>query len=112
MAEGGPELEVCVLGEGVEVGADGAFEEGGVLGDDGEAGAEVLETDVGDVLVVDYYRACAGCGVSMVFVLTGLRWVVLTAGDLIEPEQGGDDTRLSSARPADDANVLATLDMH
>ena len=57
MAEGGPELEVCVLGKGVEVGADGAFEEGGVLGDDGEAGAEVLETDVGDVLVVDYNGA-------------------------------------------------------
>lgn len=48
----------------------------------------------------------------MVFVLTGLRWVVLTVGDLIEPEQGGDDTRLSCARPADDSNVLATLDMH
>ena len=42
----------------------------------------------------------------------GLRWVVLTAGDLIEPEQGGNDTRFSSARPADDSNVLATLDIH
>ena len=48
----------------------------------------------------------------MVFVLTGLRWVGLTAGDLIEPEQGGDDTRLSRARSADDSNVLATSDMH
>ena len=64
-AEGGPELEVCVFGEGVEVGADGAFEEVGVLGDDGEAGAEVLETDLGDVLVVNYDGACGGCEVSM-----------------------------------------------
>lgn len=60
LAEGGPEFQVGVLGEGVEVGADGAVEEGGVLGDDGEAGAEVLQADAGDVLVVDYYGACGG----------------------------------------------------
>ena len=68
LAKGGPELEVCVFGERVEVGADGASEEVGVLRDDGEAGAEVLETDLGNVLVVDYDGACAGCGVSMVLV--------------------------------------------
>ena len=62
MAEGGPELEVGVLGEGVEVGANGAFEEVGVLRDDGEAGAEILEADLRDILVVDDYGACAEIG--------------------------------------------------
>ena len=60
LAEGRPEFQVCVLGERVEVGADSAFEEVGVLGDDCEAGAEVLEADAGDVLVINYYGACSG----------------------------------------------------
>ena len=40
--EGFTELGVGELVEGVEVGADGAGEEDGVLGDDGETGAQVM----------------------------------------------------------------------
>jgi hypothetical protein len=43
--QGFVELEVRELVEGVEVGADCAREENGVLGDDGKAGAEVVEFD-------------------------------------------------------------------
>ncbi len=55
VAEGGVGLVV----EGVEVGADGAGEEDGILWDDGEAGAEVVELDLGDVDAVDVDAAGA-----------------------------------------------------
>ena len=53
LAERGPELEVRVLVEGVEVRSDGAFEQRGVLGDDGELGPEVVESNLADVNAVD-----------------------------------------------------------
>jgi hypothetical protein len=58
--EGFAELLVGEFVEGVEVGADGAGEEDGVLRDDGEAGAEVVEFDGGDVDAVDDDTACSG----------------------------------------------------
>ncbi len=53
LAERGPELEVGVFVEGVEVGADRASEEGGVLRDDGQTGSQVVESDGGDVDAID-----------------------------------------------------------
>lgn len=35
-----------------------------------------------------------------------------TAGDLIEPEECRDDTRLPRTCPTNDSNVLAALDVH
>ncbi len=45
LGEDGEDVLVCILGEGVEVGAYGSGEEDGVLGDDGEAAAEIGEFD-------------------------------------------------------------------
>lgn len=56
VAQGG----VGVVVEGVEVGADGAREEDGVLRDDGEARAQVVQVDLGNVLPVDVDAAGAG----------------------------------------------------
>lgn len=47
------ELCVVVFVERVEVSADGTREEDGVLWDDGDAGAEVMETEGRDVEAVD-----------------------------------------------------------
>ena len=42
-----------MLVEGVQVVAHGAHEEHGVLGDDGQLGAQVFQTDGADVQVID-----------------------------------------------------------
>ena len=53
LLQGGPQLCVVVLAEGVQVVAYGAHEEHGVLGDDGQLGAQVFQTDGADVQVID-----------------------------------------------------------
>ena len=45
LAQGVPEGEVLVFVEGVEIAADRAAEEGWVLGNDGEAGSEIVQAD-------------------------------------------------------------------
>jgi len=51
--EGVPEGLVAVFAAGVEVRAQGALDNGGVLGNDGEVGAEVVEAKAGGVDFVD-----------------------------------------------------------
>ena len=58
--EGVAELGVGVLVEGVEIAAHGAGEEHGVLRDDGETAAEVVQVDLGDIDAVDEDLAFAG----------------------------------------------------
>ncbi len=60
LGEDGEDVLVCVFVEGVEIGANGSGEKDGVLGDDGEATAEIGEFDGGDVDSVDQDSAGAG----------------------------------------------------
>lgn len=62
LAQSGPQRQVAVLIEGVEVGADGAAEQRRVLGDDAEAGAQVREADGRDVQAVDRDAAAGELG--------------------------------------------------
>lgn len=48
-----PEGFVSVLAARVEVGTQGALDDGGILGDDGEVRAEVVEAEAGGVDLVD-----------------------------------------------------------
>ena len=51
--EGVPEGFVRVFAARVEVGAQGSLDDRGVLGDDGEVGAEVVKAEAGRVDFVD-----------------------------------------------------------
>lgn len=50
LAQSVPQGEILMLVEGIQVAADGAAEESGVLRDDGEAGAQVVQADGGSTL--------------------------------------------------------------
>ena len=52
LLKGVPDLLVLVLREGVEVFPEGGVEEGGVLGDDGDVGPQLVEAQGPDVLPV------------------------------------------------------------
>ena len=53
MLEGVPECLVGVLAAGIEVSAERALDDSGVLGDDGEIRAQVVEAKTGGVDFVD-----------------------------------------------------------
>ncbi|GKT41748.1 uncharacterized protein ColSpa_01929 [Colletotrichum spaethianum] len=83
------EIGVGLVVKGVKVGAHGAGEEDGVLRDDGEAGAQLVELDLGDVEAVDVDASRAG---------------------LEEAEEGEGQRGLAGARAADDADALVPVD--
>ncbi|GKT64743.1 LOW QUALITY PROTEIN: hypothetical protein ColTof3_12082 [Colletotrichum tofieldiae] len=87
--QGVAEVGVGLVVERVEVGAHGAGEEDGVLRDDGEAGAQLVELDLGDVEAVDVDASRAG---------------------LEEAEEGEGQRGLAGARAADDADALVPVD--
>lgn len=91
LAQGGPQRQVGVLVEGVEVGAHRALEQRRVLRDDGEARAQVAEANGG------YVDAVNGDG---------------AARDFYEAEQSAHDGRLACARAPDDAHALAAGNVH
>lgn len=88
-AEGDPDVVVRELLKGVEVEAEGAREEDGVLGDDGEVRSEVAEVHLTDVDAVD---------------------LDLARGEFDDAEDGGEEGRLSSSSAAADTNLLAATD--
>ena len=53
MFESVPECFVAVFAAGIEVSAEGTLDDGGVLRNDGEVGAKVIETEAGGVDFVD-----------------------------------------------------------
>ena len=82
----GPHLLVRVVAEGVEVHPEGAGEEDGVLRDDGELAAEVVQPELRD-----------GPPVYLDAALRGLH----------QPEQGHGERGLAGPGPAHDADLLA-----
>ena len=87
--EGVAELGIGVLVESIEIRADGAGKENGVLGDDGETAAEVVEVDLGDVDAVDKDLAFAG-------------------GE--EAEEGEGEGGFAGSGAADDTDTLVLFD--
>lgn len=88
-AEGDPDVIVRELFKGVEVEAEGAREEDGILGDDGEMGSEVAEVHLADVDAVD---------------------LDLARGEFDDAEDGSEEGGLSSSSAAADTNLLAATD--
>lgn len=83
------EVRVGVLVKGIEVRAHGAGEQDRVLGDDGQAGAQGMQVDCGDVEAVDVDAALAG---------------------LEEAEEGERQGRLAGTGAADDADAFVRRD--
>lgn len=86
--EGLAQLGIGLVVERVEVGAYGAREEDGVLRDDGQARAQVVKLDGGDIDAIDMNAAGAS---------------------LDEAEEGKGERGFSGAGAADDADALVAV---
>jgi len=97
--EGVPEGLVRVFAARVEVGAYGALDDGCVLGDDGEVGAEVVEAEAGGVDFVDGDVAGGGLDEAESVDVLVMQFVLMKFADT-------DSARVSVLLPAP---VLPTM---
>ena len=87
LLQGRPHLLVTVAAEGVQIHPETAGEEDGVLGDDGQLAAEVVQSQLGDVPSVN---------------------LDVPLGGLHQSEQRHGEGGLAGSRPAHDTDLLSS----